>query len=341
MKFIALSFTIALLFTMPVRAQTQNHVEIEHIKFKAAEAFLDDDFAKLERQAEDFRRTRARLRDGRWKLAVFYSGIYEAMDAQIRTERRLTKIEEKVKRWANAYPNSPSPPIVLSNALRNHGWYYRGGAYVNEVSTASLTLFNHYLDLATQTLVDTRSFASTDPQWYVEMLRNARDRGWGRQQFYKVFNESTSRYPLYFSIYYAAADYFAPKWGDSVEEIEAVANRATELTRTSERQALYADIYWYVSEKDFKNIFTETRVQWPKMRAGFDDILALHSDPFALNAFAQFACQAHDEEKTRQLLRIIGSKPLMDVWSPNSFYTECQAWAANPMASAATFPQKR
>ena len=85
---------------------------------------------------------------------------------------------------------------------------------------------------------------------------------------------------------------------------------------------MYARIYWYASQAHFQNeLFTKSFAAWPRMKEGFEDVIARYPDSWNLNNYAKFACLARDKETTREILKRIQSDPVMEAWDPPSFYS--------------------
>jgi len=73
---------------------------------------------------------------------------------------------------------------------------------------------------------------------------------------------------------------------------------------------LYARIVWYIYNFHFfNNIFTETKIEWPRVKRGFDALLKQYPDSLsALGTYARLACHSADWETARQLFERMGSR---------------------------------
>ncbi|WP_204336481.1 hypothetical protein, partial [Proteus mirabilis] len=69
-------------------------------------------------------------------------------------------------------------------------------------------------------------------------------------------------------------------------------------------------------------LFTESKVNWPTMKRGFEDVLSRYPSPWNLQSFAYFACQANDPVKARELLAQI-QEPIVGAWRDTANYFRC------------------
>ncbi len=298
-------------------------------------SFLSDDFEQLERVSDVYRREKSRTPSGLWKLSVFYAGIDEAI-GQCKKGRdpdvAFTPFEEKARKWVEAHPASPTAHIVRSQVLSGRAWAYRGCGYADTVSEAGWANFRRYIAAARANLEEHKAVAAVDPEWYEEMLTIARAQQWELEDFNGLLKEALAREPQYYQTYFNALEYFLPKWHGSAEEIEDFAQDTVNKTKNLEGQAMYARLYWYASQTQFKNdIFGNSLADWPQMKAGFEDIIRRYPDAWNLNNYARFACLARDKPKTVELLkRIDESSVVAEAWVPALLKGECAAWASQP-----------
>jgi len=294
-------------------------------------AFLLENFSQLEEWSRLYRTTKSRTASGLWKLTLFYGGIaqatYEATQTPDR-EAAYQQLEAKLRKWADAYPNSPTAHIIRSDVLLDHAWDIRGGGYASTVPSEAWAPFRQYVAMARENLEAHKAVAAIDPRWYETMLTVARAESWDSARFDKLLNEALDREPLFYQTYFIALEYLLPKWHGSLGKIEAFARAAVNRTSKQEGRSMYARIYWYASQTQFQNdLFTDSLAVWPRMRSGFDDVIARYPDAWNLNNFAKFACLAKDKDKTRELLKRIGTDVVPQAWDPPSLREQCMNWA--------------
>jgi hypothetical protein len=295
-------------------------------------SFLDSDLAALEQAASIYRTEKSRTVGGLWKLSAFYAGIDEAIDAyELQSERDVAfdALDKAAGDWVAKYPDSPTGHIVRSMVLTRRAWAHRGSGYASTVSDEAWPRFREYVAAARANLEANKAVASADPKWYEEMLIVARAQGWDQAQFENLLDEALEREPVYYPTYFMALEYLLPKWGGSLDGIEEFAQDAVRRTSQLEGDAMYARIYWYASQTQFRNdIFNNSLVDWQQMKAGFDDIISRYPDAWNLNNYAYFACMARDKAKTVELLERIGTSVVRQAWKPLALKNECAQWAA-------------
>ena len=231
--------------------------------------------------------------------------------------------------WTD-YPNSATAHLAYARMLLSHGWSFRGSGYANTVEPQNWKPFHDYVQQARVYLEKYKGVASSDPKWYELMAIIAYAQGWPEPDFSRLISEGLQREPLFYQTYFAAIDYYAPKWGGSSEAIERFAREALEKTRSAEGFAMYARIYWYASQTQFYDgLFSESLVDWTTMKKGIDDVLKKYPDSWNTNNFAKFACLSKDKAKTADLIARIEGPPLVAVWKTPSFFQQCKVWASN------------
>jgi hypothetical protein len=93
-------------------------------------------------------------------------------------------------------------------------------------------------------------------------------------------------------------------------------------------QMLYARIYWYASQSQFKNaIFLVSVARWNDMREGFKWIIADYPDQWNINNYAKFACLVGDEGTTREVFGLMKGDPIESAWSSTDQYRSCEKLA--------------
>lgn len=319
--------------TMPcVQAQSSEQSELltrESIYSQAETALLSSDFEKLESYYSLYRQRTSRTPNGRWKLQLFYDGLFPV---DYNHEKDWTNFEAKLLQWMKKYPRSPAAHIAYSSALINRAWYVRGDGYANEVPPEAWKSFHSLVELARVSLEESKEFASNDPQWYVQMLVVARVQGWSQLEVNKLLKDAVSKEPYYQETYQTAFEYLLPKWSGSFSEAADFADDAATITSKCEGRGMYARIYWRAINlhPEFEENPFGSKISWEKMKAGFEDIIALYPDAWNINNYARFACLAEDKETTRTLLARIGDKPILEAWPEQTTFSNCQKWASEP-----------
>ena len=289
-----------------------------------------EQFSALEALSARYRSAKSRTSSGIWHLTLFYSGVSSAFHTDRKEQEFWLKADRSAKRWIVNYPDSPTGHLAYARMLLNHGWNFRGSGYANTVEPQNWKPFHDYVQQARAYLEKNKDVASSDPYWYELMAVIAYAQGWPESEFSRLISEGLQREPAFYQTYFAAIDYYAPKWGGSIEAIEQFAREGLERTRSSEGFAMYARIYWYASQTEFGDrLFSESLVDWTTMKKGIDDVLTRYPDSWNINNFAKFACLSKDKIKTAELMARLNDGPLMSVWGTPLSFQQCKVWASN------------
>lgn len=302
---------LLIFFLIALPTSAQELLERKQIAVAVKTAFLAEDFGKLEEMSAKFHRDKSRTSSGVWKLSCFYAGIDQTTKGENHeSDEFWKKLEKKNERWSKTFPRSPSAHIAHSRVLIRHGWFFRGTGYAYTVPKEAWEPFHKYIMLAYENLERNKRIASVDPAWYETMLIVARAQGWDRGRFDALLEEALRREPGFYQTYFLALEYLLPKWHGDLDQIEQFANDAVKRTKKEEGLGMYARIYWYASQTQFQNdLFSQSLAVWPKIKAGFEDIIAHYPDAWNINNYAKFSCLARDKQKTRELLNKIGGNP--------------------------------
>lgn len=319
---------LTLFLSSTVNAHKIEPTTIRTMENRVIELFHKEDYQALETMAQEFRETKSRTPSGLWQLSTFYYGLSFVLTARSNNKPFWWKTDKELKNWIAAFPESPTPHLAYATMLLNHAYSYRGGGLASSVKHENWKPFKRLTEQARDYLEKAKPIASSDPQWYALMARAAVFQGWSENPFASLLTEAFEREPLYYLTYYWAVLYYSPRWYGSVAEIETFARKALKQTRFQEGHAMYARVYWFASQTEFnETLFTESQVNWEKMKKGIDDILKNYPDNWNINNLAKFACLARDKEKAGELINRIEHPLHRDVWDSSSFFHRCMKWA--------------
>jgi hypothetical protein len=239
-----------------------------------------------------------------------------------------TPTEEKIKGWAAEFPDSVLPVIVLAQAYVGHAFEYRGGGYANTVAEEDWKQFHAYIRRAQDVLLSRQEAGRKDPNWWVEMLRISRLSSMPKREFASLAGAALDAFPAQFGIYFEITQTLLPQWGGSWEAISTFADQAVARTRATEGHALYARIYWIAHQNaNDPNFLQRSYVKWPRIRAGFDDIIKTYPSAWNLNYFARMACDANDKATAKRLFLKVKANPDPQAWDDRASYNVCLNWA--------------
>lgn len=285
-----------------------------------------DDFVFLENVIDQYRTKEMRTPAGDWKLNTVYFP-FNLLGRERRTPDEF--YAEKVnalKPWFKLFPDSPSPYIAKAKIMHSYAWVVRGNAPSAKVSKDAWAPYINTLDEVEMYLRQTKDISSKDPEWYSIMLDVYNEKSVSDKYFDEIYEEGVSKYPEYNPIFLSAVIHSLPKWGGNIKDIETLADEAVVRTYETNGMEMYVVFYRYLARQlSNYNIFYESYADWPKMKQGIKDTLSRYPDPWNINHFAYFSCQAADKEMTAELLKQI-EEPYEGVW-PEGHFEACQKFA--------------
>ena len=295
-------------------------------------AFFAKNVDALEALAKQYRTEKSRTSSGLWKLTMFYSGVKAVVDTMSDNDKRraaLAFVNDVDGRWQKAYPDSPAAQVARGVVLVASAWKIRGPGPNSDVPPQAWEPFRQGIEEARVYLESVKASASTDPAWYCEMASVAKVQHWPREKFNAFAGELLARHPAYYQAVFCAGEYLAPQWHfEGAGAIEAFTDQAVAATHKEEGKSLYARIYWALDAGNANpQVLGENFRAWPKMRAGFNDVIARYPDAWNLNHFAKYSCLVRDWEQFAKLAGRIGKAPQQGVME-QKFYDRCKAPAA-------------
>jgi len=293
--------------------------------------FQAEDFAKIEHFTDEVRAKNLRTASGLWVIGLVYSGIDAIANFQrVNDDAGWDQLEGIAERWIAAYPASVTAKIAYAGILQDRAWFYRGGGgYASTVSEKQFDAFYGQIAKAKKYQEATRDIAGIDPNWYLKYLAILRlQKGSKAQEFERTFDEATQAFPDYYPNYFEAVTYYLPKWHGDAYEVERFARRVMKSRDKRTGQMLYARIYWYTSQNQFKNaIFLVSVAHWNDMRDGFKAIVADYPDQWNINNYAKFACLVGDERTTKEVFGLMKGDPIESAWPSTAQYRSCEELA--------------
>lgn len=280
-----------------------------------------EDFQKIERMYEEFMRDGIRATDGTWMVepVAKFSADLGLSDTPI--------TRGVLARWAQKFPQSKLLPLVDAAKLQGQAWAARGNDFASAVPGEGMQIFRERLLLAAKALQAAEPQGKESPIWYWVALTVAGSSGQPRPAFDALFKEGVTRFPYYQPLYRARMNFLLPQWGGSFDEVDRFIAQAVERTSQKEGDAFYAWLYMDVSIKLDGDLFKDTRATWPKMKKGFEDMVARYPDTWNRNLFATFACRVRDKETTARLLTELGAEAKLGMYSPGVTTESCRRFA--------------
>ena len=276
--------------------------------------------SELERLVNEWNDSSCVFKDGRPIMMALGLGY----DIVLSNKHDWSKTYARIEELKNQFPDKAFVALAESVYWRTYAWDARGEGYASSVSEDGMKLFHERLEKAEEILINSKSYASNLPQWYEEMIviQSGLDRPVAERD--KVFKEGVKRYPTYYPIYFTMSYHLEPKWGGTWRAVDNLVQWSVEHTRAQEGMTMYARLYWAVYDEPNVNLFKDTFASWPKMKQGFEDMMARHPvSKWNLNHFAKFACVAGDKNTFLALRQKIGKDVFDDAWTGNTSLELC------------------
>jgi hypothetical protein len=316
-------------YTAPIPEGTANDgpSAISQVGHKLAFAWFGGNIEELDETLNLWWKERRRFDDGRFELLAFYEGLGTYISG---VQDHWDGYRFAANTGHDTYPSSTAGALGAAIFWQQYAWNARGTGYADTVSEDGWKLYRERLARAHAILDESKSYASTNPLWYYQMLTIAVDESWSDSEFEALSREATRRYPDFFIFYFAQVRHLLPKWGGSKERFDIFVQRTVAATRATEGESMYARLYWsYDSTQVRSNLFDESMAEWPRMRKAFEDLMTRYpASKWNLNNFASFACRAHDQATFGRLIAEIGPSLEPRAWRDNYSYDSCKTLLA-------------
>jgi hypothetical protein len=309
--------------------------------------FDGEEFAALERIADENRRSKQRNSQGDWQLYRLYTLLSIHSESLIAESE--TQFRNRLRAWEREFPDSVTWRIVLADGLVEIGWNARGDGLAYTVTPQGWLNFEKYLTEAWKVLQDAKKLSTADPELFstlmtigmglgedptapaggLSLIRESIKQAFGADAVPDkaihdvIFDEARKHEALYPPLYWNYAIAVLPRWGGAPGEVEAFAARAADLTRADAGDTYYAvvalAILDYTAEEGY---VLDHRFEWPRIKSGLDRILDDYPDA---NRWANYATRlacAHEDRDAAAAYRAKITEPVPDRW-----------YAANRMAT--------
>jgi hypothetical protein len=274
--------------------------------------FDQEKFAELEQTAAAARTGKSRFPGGGWKLYAFYGAI-KTPGSQTDTEAQWAAHIERLQRWIAFRPDSSTPRVALAAGYLSYAWKARGSAYANRVPEEDMKLFWERAQRARETLVQARSLANKDPQWYLEMQSVARALEWKKKQEEQLLEEAFQFEPTYYYFYENHVENLLPKWGGQPGDPETFAKTIADRVGGPEGDVIYFNVAMHLN--CCKAQPQAPFISWDRVKKGFQALDQLYgSTNHQRNELAFVAFRQGDGEYARQIFARINDNWDKAVW---------------------------
>lgn len=286
------------------------------------DCFVEGEYQAIDGQAAAWKEVGQRDVDGIGKLQTLMRGLQYLPKGDQR-EQTLSKIRD----WRRQNPKSDMAAIAEALVWIAAANEVRGPVWRRSRDETALKLARDRFSKAKTALLSAKKFADVTPFWYELRLEVATELE-GDKVVQAIFSEATSKYRRHLPLYRAMISYYTPAYGASQDwkKVDALVNQAVQAAPPGEGDATYALLYAFASDDqriEFE-VLRDSLASWPRMKRGFDDIIARHPDFDNLNRAAVFACRAGDRSAFLALHpRLVGHVQLRQ-WPSNYSYELCK-----------------
>jgi membrane associated rhomboid family serine protease len=292
--------------------------------------FVQEEFAELDEQMHAQMSNLKDLLDGSSSLRASADGLSDLFSySNIPVERHMQLLAQ----WRREVPGSVFPDIIEAMLFEDWAWTVRGHGYAKEVSAQAWALFAFRNEMAAASLEGIAPRALDNPLWQTTSMSVGQDRDQGREKLRSLMDDGIRRTPDNFALYSHMLRSLMPRWGGSAEEVRTFIDEITTRESAAEQATLYTRLFWSYAEleRDDVNIFKDTGADWPRMKAGFQELMAHHPrSDYVLNAYARFACLAGDQGEYGTIRPIVAKRPSATAWTFKTTLASCDKLLGKP-----------
>lgn len=252
-----------------------------------------------------------------------------ADDAYFRELDRLASF------WVAQKPESVPRRLLLVRVLLARAWHVRGQRHAGMVPAPAQGEFLRLLARANQVIAEGPAALQADPTTPIYRVMLGRAAGLRPDEAQAIVDEALARTPAdALPLLLELVRNLSPRWGGDLAQVQAAIERNSARVAPEQGDEIYAQLWADAITGIDGNVFSERRADWPRVRAGYTQLVGRLSDPSYVNRLAYLACLAEDRDTLRATLAKIRS-PDPDAWTGGGGlgtqnYVRCQALAAWP-----------
>ena len=288
---------------------------------------VQEDFAQLEKIAQQNRIEKGRLLGGIWKTFAFYNGTGMPVSVGTPTDSDYAAQIAREKKWIAAYPDSTTPRISLAYLYLNYSWLARGSGFADSVSESQWSLFKSRTAQAKAILVESAALKEKDPFWYEAMQLVAHDEGWDQADVRELFDQAVAFEPEYYHYYREYARYVSPQWYGERGDILAFAEETSNRIPEPNGSMLYFQIVSSLACYCKPALEDLHQISYRNAKRGYDNISRFYgTSNLNANRFAFMATTFKDQPSAHEAFAAISSVD-MGIWYDESVVNNSRDWA--------------
>jgi hypothetical protein len=277
-----------------------------------------EDFAELDKLANELRASRIQASNGTWHLRAFYEELVQAVadGSEKQSARRL----QLLRAWVRAQPKSITARVAFGRGLVACAWRARGGGGADTVAPEAQRRFEQRLEEAARALQEARALEARCPVWWDCMQLVALGQGWSLTNYNRLFNEAIAFEPDYVFYYHNKVVFLLPRWYGREGDWQRFAAEAASARGGAAGDILYARVGWRVHERRFYGAFQQDAgYGWSRMQRGLQAIVKQYPDSLsAASELAYLSYQAGDIAVAKPMFERIGRNVDQDIWGKDT-----------------------
>lgn len=245
------------------------------------------------------------------------------------------ELDRLASSWVAQKPESVPRRLLLVRVLLARAWHVRGQRYAGMVPPPAQGEFLRLLARANRVIAEGPAELMADPTTPIYRVMAGRAAGLRPDEAQAIVDEALARTPAdALPLLLELVRNLSPRWGGDLALVQAAIERNSARVAPEQGDEIYAQLWADAVTGIDGNVFSERRADWPRVRAGYTQLVSRLSDPSYLNRLAYLACLAEDRDTLRATLAKIRS-PDPDAWTGGGGlgtqnYVRCKAQAAGP-----------
>jgi nitrous oxidase accessory protein NosD len=299
-------------------------VEAEHVKWLVKL----EKFDQLEAMATFLHENNPRYNNGSPQIEEFYDSLY------VRTRKADPKEQKaqlkRIRRWMVQYSNSYASKIAMAETYIGLGWECRGSGMANTVTADGWKDFRKYFECAWSILEDAEKHPDVNPAVHNRMMTLGMGLGLADDKMDEILERGAAMDPTYYPLYYTRAWSLMPRWSGRRGLLEKLAERAAELTKETDGDALYANLVLKVcAGREAGDMTRMFNFSYPRLKKYYETRLSEdleYKQDFITNA-CFFACIYGEIEDARKYFEQLEEPVNHYYWGDRAIFDSMKKWA--------------
>lgn len=315
-------------------APESEELKVRNALVAEAQGYLDKaDYKSLEALRKRLLDPSQRTGSGVWKLAIFYNQLRWRAKST-RDMAYWTRMESEARAWEKQFPKSNVARMYHAYVLLARAVAFRGTEWYAKVPKDDiermLTATREAMGILNA--LEKPMLKERDPEFYKAVLQVLPYTDYySFSGVLQLLSDARKEFPNYHETYFTAAFFSTEMWTRAPDSVDEIA-RSAKSTRSADSDAMYARVYWYMSQMTYDDkLFEKSLADWSEMKTSFDALVDRYPDAWNLNAYAYFACQAGDYATMAGLLSRIGERRVYTSWGSRGAdaYEDCARHAGD------------